>query len=269
MADYWIVKLNGQGIVEWDTRLGGSLVDVPWDVELTTDGGYIVAGYSASTDGDVTGNHGGYDYWVVKIDAAGDLVWEKSLGGTDNDRAISISQTTDGGFILTGYSNSSDGDISENQGSYDGWTVKLDNDGNLQWEMSLGGSKSDNFRSIAQTSDGGYVMTGWINSNDSGVVVLYGDSDFWVVKFGAETLGLATNENNDDISVHPNPVSETLYISTKQQVEEVKLYDMLGKQIFNSNYRSQIDVSRFQSGVYVLKLITDQGQFTKRILINQ
>jgi hypothetical protein len=69
--------------------------------------------------------------------------------------------------------------------------------------------------------------------------------------------------------VHPNPVSETLYISTKQQVEEVKLYDMLGKQILNSNYRNQIDVSRFQSGVYVLKLITDQGQFTKRILINQ
>ena len=97
-----------------------------YSIQQTTDGGYIVAGHSNSNDGDLTGNNGYPDYWLVKLDASGNITWQKSLGGTSYDRAYSIQQTSDGGYIVAGHSNSNDGDVTVNNGWYDYWLVKLD-----------------------------------------------------------------------------------------------------------------------------------------------
>ena len=188
--DYWVVKLNSLGSIQWQKSLGGSANEIASSIQQTTDGGYIVVGQSTSNDGDVTGHHGiiiNDDYWVVKLDNSGNIQWQKSLGGTQNDSGLSIQQTTDGGYIVTGYSGSNDGDVTGNHGTIDYWVVKLDNSGNIQWQKSLGGTGDENGYFIQQTLDGGYIVAGYSNSNDGDVTGNNGANDYWVVKL--DSLG--------------------------------------------------------------------------------
>jgi hypothetical protein len=115
-SDYWVVKLDATGGLEWQKCLGGTGDDGATGIQQTTDGGFVATGYSTSTDGDVTGNHGMWDYWVTKLDLNGNIEWEKSSGGSSNDVAYAIQQTPDESYIVTGYSESSDGDVSATKG---------------------------------------------------------------------------------------------------------------------------------------------------------
>ncbi|EJL72108.1 T9SS type A sorting domain-containing protein [Chryseobacterium populi] len=179
--DQWVVKLNSSGMIQWQKCLGGSSVERAYSVRQTADGGYIVAGSTESNNGDVTGNHGSSDYWVVKLDASGNLTWQKTLGGTGIDIAKSIRQTSDGGYIVSGRSSSVDGDITGNLGNSDYWVVKLSPTGNLQWQKSLGGEGPDEAASIEQTTDGGYIVAGtsWTSNT---IIIGHGFGDYWVVK---------------------------------------------------------------------------------------
>ncbi|MGB3903282.1 MAG: T9SS type A sorting domain-containing protein [Bacteroidales bacterium] len=114
--------------IEWQKCLGGTNYDVAYPIQQTSDGGFIVAGETRSNDGNVSGNHGGYDVWVVKLNSSGNILWQRCLGGTDNDYAYSIQQTSDSGFIVAGLTNSNDGDVSGNHGYSDYWVVKLTNE---------------------------------------------------------------------------------------------------------------------------------------------
>ena len=184
-ADYWIVKLDNVGNIIWEKSLGGSGYDGAQSIQQISDGGYIVAGHSFSNDGDVTGNHGSNDYWIVKLDNVGNMIWEKSLGGSGSDHAYSIQQTTDGGYIVAGSSSSNDGDVGSNIGNDDYWIVKLDNSGNLIWEKSLGGSSEEVARSVAQTADGGYIVAGYSMSNNGDISSNISAEDYWIVKLDA------------------------------------------------------------------------------------
>jgi hypothetical protein len=190
-SDYWIVKLDALGNIIWNKLLGGSGYDDAYNIQQTTDGGYIISGYSASSaNGDVSGtNHGGYDYWIVKLDALGNIVWNKLLGGSNDDYARSIQQTTDGGYIISGYSDSSaNGDVSgTNHGDYDYWIVKLNAIGNIVWNKLLGGSNDDYATFIQQTTDGGYIISGYSGSSANGDVsgTNHGSYDYWIVKLNA------------------------------------------------------------------------------------
>ena len=144
--------------VDWQKTYGGSGFDGATSIGQTADNGYIVAGTSNSNDGDVTGNHGNDDYWITKINPTGNVEWQKSLGGNQNDRPNGIQQTQDGGYIVAGSSTSNNGDVSGNHGNSDFWVVKLNSVGNITWQKSLGGSDLDIGRSIQQTSDGGYIV---------------------------------------------------------------------------------------------------------------
>ena len=190
--DYWIVKLNDTGNIQWQKCLGGSEFDIAYAIQQTSDGGYIVAGMTESNDGDVSGNHGYDDYWVVKLDDTGNIQWQKSLGGSESEWAYSIQQTTDGGYIVAGWSYSNNGDVSENHGDDDYWVLKLDNTGNIQWQKSLGGSSVEWAHSTQQTSDGGYIVAGWSKSNDGDASGNHGETDVWVVKLAGS--GVTTYE---------------------------------------------------------------------------
>jgi hypothetical protein len=171
-----------QPAIQWQKSLGGSGNDVPSFIQQTNDGGFIVAGQSNSNDGDVSGNHGSADFWVVKLSSIGAIEWQKSLGGSGFDNATSIQQTDDGGYIVAGGSLSNDGDVSSNYGESDFWLVKLSEVGTIEWQKSLGGSAIDGANSIQQTNDGGYIVAGSSNSNDLDVSGNHGLDDFWVVK---------------------------------------------------------------------------------------
>lgn len=180
--DYWIVKLNSEGDISWQKSLGGSKDDNPLSIEQTQDGGYVVAGWSESDDKDVSVNYGDWDYWIVKISSTGTLEWQKSFGGSGFDIARSVQQTTDDGYILAGYSDSDDGDISNPKGGFDFWVLKLDSAGDMVWEKSFGGSSDDYGRSIKQTTEGGFILAGDIISNDGDVTTNKGGSDYWILK---------------------------------------------------------------------------------------
>jgi len=180
--DYWVIKLGSTGTLLWQRCLGGSSYDTAYDIQQTVDGGYIVAGYTYSNDGNVAGNHGNQDYWVVKLDSAGTILWQKCLGGSGTDVATSIRQTADGGYIVAGYTWSNDGNVNGNHGSADYWVVKLGSTGTILWQKCLGGLQGEVANSIQQTADGGYIVVGYTTSNDGNVSGNHGNQDYWVVR---------------------------------------------------------------------------------------
>ena len=187
LFDYWVVKLDSTGILQWQKALGGYNDDRAYYIEQTEEGGYIVAGYSSSKDGDVTTNHGSSDYWVVKLDSIGNLQWQKSLGGSGPERVTCIKQTNDSGYIIAGFSKSNDGDVVGNKGDYDYWLVKLDGKGVLQWQKSLGGTRTDRANSVQQTSDNGFICAGVSESNDGDITNKHEVSyDYWVIKIDSD-----------------------------------------------------------------------------------
>ena len=188
LMDYWIVKTDASGNIQWQNTLGGSSTDYSWFIEQTSDGGYIVGGYSNSnTSGDKTENCiGAFDYWIVKTDSIGNIQWQNTIGGSDNDMLRCIHQTADGGYIFGGTSASNiSGDKTENNnGMSDYWIVKTDGSGNIQWENTIGGTDEDNFFIVQQTSDGGYIIGGYSRSDISGdkTEQSLGNEDYWIVK---------------------------------------------------------------------------------------
>lgn len=179
--DLWIFKTDNQGELEWSNTFGGSGGDFAWSVLQSEDGGYIVAGTSDSTDGDLSQNNGTTDIWIMKIDALGNLLWEQTMGGVSDEKVKKVIQSSDGGFIFAGTS-SFGGDISNSQGLFDYWIIKLDVDGNLVWENTYGGTEPDFATSIAETESGGFVVAGQTYSNNGMVSQNFGESDIWVIE---------------------------------------------------------------------------------------
>ncbi len=186
--DYWIVKTDSSGVIQWQNTIGGNFTEIPTSIEQTADGGFILGGYSNSMiSGDKTENCIGLlDYWIIKTDALGNIQWQNTIGGNEDDYLNSIKQTTDGGYILAGYSMSNiSGDKTENCiGIWDYWIIKTDTAGIIQWQNTIGGNLEDKLASIEQTSDGGYILVGYSNSNISGDKTenCYGGEDYWMVK---------------------------------------------------------------------------------------
>ena len=180
--DYWVIKLDSVGNLQWQKCYGGTALDEGASVIKCSDGNYLVAGYANSNNGDVTGNHGSADIWVIKIDTAGTIIWQKAIGGTDFDFASSLISTPDSGCALIGSTESINGDFSFNYGQPDYCTVKLDISGNVQWTETYGGSGPDWGRSISRTNDNGYILSGHIRGSGGLVTGYHGNEDFWVVK---------------------------------------------------------------------------------------
>ncbi|MBN8676665.1 MAG: T9SS type A sorting domain-containing protein [Chitinophagales bacterium] len=180
-VDCWVVKLDPNGNIQWQKCLGGSYWDEASCVQQTTDGGYIVVGRAGSTDGDITGHHGSFDFWAVKLNSNGQIIWQNALGGSLLDIAYSVKQTLDGGYILVGESNSTNGDCSGLHGSTDLWVVKLTPEGNLEWQKMLGSTSLDWAVDVLVETNGGYTILGQITWNDGDVSERFGGFDIWVV----------------------------------------------------------------------------------------
>lgn len=180
----WIAKLNPQGQVQWKKTYGGSSFEGPSDIIQMADGSYVVGGTTRSNDGDVTNNHGLDDCWLLKLDTAGNLQWQKTYGGTGYEQLSKLIATNDGGFAFTALTSSNDGDVTGSHGGYDIWMVKTDVSGTIQWSRCYGGSAYEYSRGVIQTYTGDYVLLGQSPSHD-------GDGAFtdttdiggcWVVK---------------------------------------------------------------------------------------
>jgi len=162
--DVFVIKLDSSGNLAWAKTIGGTDSDYGYSIQQTSDGGYVITGASRSFGA------GGWDVFVIKLDSSGYLSWAKTIGGTSEDYGCPIQQTSDGGYIITGKTQSF------GAGGSDVFVIKLDSSGNLAWAKTIGGTDSDYGYSIQQTSDGGYIITGYTYSFGAGW------SDVFVIK---------------------------------------------------------------------------------------
>ncbi|MFV0181957.1 T9SS type A sorting domain-containing protein [Empedobacter falsenii] len=169
--DYFIWKMDENGKQEWQNSFGGNDSDLLYTAKNTPDGGYILVGASnSSKSGDKsTPNQGGKDIWIIKIDANGNIQWEKSFGGNGDDIPVDVITTKDKGFLIASISNSPSSELkkSTHYGGNDYYIIKLDQNGKLLWENSFGGEYDDNIKNIVATKDG-FLLIGNSNSPESG-----------------------------------------------------------------------------------------------------
>lgn len=181
-SNFYIAAYNDVGNFQWDNLYGGSNIDRAYNIQTTSDGGFILAGFTLSNDGQVSGNHnpGTADAWIVKLDASRAIQWQKCYGGAGGDTAYSILQTSDG-YIVAGVSSSSNGDLTGNNGLSDAWVFKIDNAGNIQWQKNIGGVENDALKSIVSNSDNSYTLTGYTRSASVLSNGLKGEADLWII----------------------------------------------------------------------------------------
>jgi len=178
-GDVWLIKTNASGDTLWTKTFGGEYGEYGNSVQQTTDGGYIITGYTNSFGA------GAEDFWLIKTNASGDTLWTNTFGGSEVEMGYSVQQTTDGGYILVGFTNSFGAD------DWDAWLVKTDSSGDTLWTRKIGGTNYDESRSVQQTIDGGYIITGFTESfGNNGDVWLIKISEFgeliWTKTFGGE-----------------------------------------------------------------------------------
>ena len=170
-SDIYCMELDDSGNIDWDKIHGGSGDDWAESITRTSDWHYVIAGATHGLDSTKVFT----DVLLMKIDwSSGNVIWTKTYGGDREDVGRSVQQTSDGGYIITGWTKSF------GAGDYDVWLIKTDADGNEQWNMTFGGSGSDQGESVEQTSDGGYIITGYTDSYGAG------RDDLWLIKVASE-----------------------------------------------------------------------------------
>ena len=187
-GDYWAVKLDANGILEWSRYFGGNFTDTSYAACQTQGGDYIIIGSSDSNDIDISNNKGTYDFWIIKISSEGNLIWEKSYGGSEIDEALDITPTTDGNFIVCGNTRSNNIDVSSNNGAADIWILKITPNGEILWEKTYGGNSFEAAKSVHQTTDNGFVIAGNSRSDNNDLTKNNGQNDGWIFKINQDGI---------------------------------------------------------------------------------
>lgn len=334
LGDYWIVQVDHEGNILWENTYGGTGQEWAHAMVLTQDGQLVVAGESASSDGDITMHKSALDGWVIKIAMDdGDLLWETSVGkfkddhiaditedikgnlifvgrtqsafngyhgyvdlwvgmlrpngyekkvkvfgGTHPDYGFSIEALSTGGFLICGYTSSKNGDVSVKIGTNDVWLLQLDEQANLVWEKTYGGTQLD-FGVGAITTSDGIVFCATSYSMDVDCTSNQGMSDIWLVRLEEESLIKNSGiQNPAEIFVFPIPASSSfsiaLPIAEAGQHCQVIIYDRQGRlcrHLFltaDAGGRVHVDITPgLEAGNYFLLVKSGSGEFVHQIVI--
>ncbi len=189
MGDIWILKLDSDGDIEWQKTYGGEGNDWATWIEEDSEGGYIVSGTISSSESEE-------DMWILKLDSDGSIEWQKAYGGDKDDGAYCIKQTRDDGYIVAGWTSSF------GLGKEDMWILKLDSNGDIEWQKTYGGNDRDIAYRIDQTSDEGFIVSGITNS-------FGGFNDIWILKLNSKgeipdcPIGITSNASPRITSILP------------------------------------------------------------------
>jgi hypothetical protein len=287
--DYWIIKIDSAGIRQWDRDFGGTESDVLWSLQQTRDSGFILAGISGS---DISGNKTTplkqfpySDYWIIKVDSLGNRHWEKDFGGNNiEDDFGNVALTSDGGYLFSGTSYSGiGGDKTENNmGDEQGWIIKSDSLGNIQWDKTLFTTGHDEislaipvdkscftFANASRGAIGGYKsQAAWNNS-----------WDYWIVKFCDTSLSTGTKHSpsaKSAVTAYPNPFNSSISIKIqKPNLEHVSIIieNVFGQSLFSQRensisleYLTKINLTGIPNGIYAVIVNTDGERIVKHII---
>ena len=288
-ADAIIVKYDKDGNLLWQKSWGGNDSDTFFDILQTQDDGFIVSGDFNSTDIEELPNKGSYDAIIVKYDKDGNLLWQKSWGGKSHDTFSDILQNQDGGFIVYGYSYSTDIEGLPNKGGDDAIIVKYDKDGNLLWQKSWGGNGSDNFYDVLQTEDGGFITYGNSSSYDiegitnqswfDGIIVKYDKNGnmLWQTSYGDQSenrvSSLVVGHNGNLIAcIESYFIDEGEYYNGDEDVIIIS-YDKNGNMLWQKNWDGgNADIPKKilltdDNGFIVIDNIIEDNTFDRNIFL--
>ena len=275
LRDIWLIRTNTTGTILWTKDFGGSGDNWSHSVQQTTDGGYIITGETTSFDA------GEYDIWLIRTDTKGDTLWTKTFGGIGSDYGYSVQQTTDGGYIITGYTESF------GFGGFDAWLIRTDTNGDALWTKTFGGISPDFGYSVQQTADGGYIITGYTISFGKG-------GDIYLIKVAADNI-TAIDEMPESVindyrllQNYPNPfntntkIKYTVPSNLKYGMSNVtlKVFNFLGNEIatlvneekpagtYEIEFNTQLttDNKPLLSGFYFCRLQTENFSETIKML---
>ena len=180
--DFWVIKLTIDGTLVWEKSYGGDEIDEARAITKTPDGNFIVVGDTRSNNVDVSQNNGASDIWAIKINPDGAIIWKKNYGGTGFDGVKSIHKSQDNSYIIVGNSRSADGDLNKNNGQNDAWILGINNQGELQWQTTAGGSQIDLLMEVTTLSNGTIIAVGKSNSNDLDISQNKGFDDALIIR---------------------------------------------------------------------------------------
>ena len=278
LSDYWIVKIDVDGNILWDKTYGGNLEDDLKHVIQTTDGGYLLGGISRSSiSGDKTEpSRINYDYWILKLNSTGSLVWQKTIGGNAADYVSEVKQLQDGTYLVSGHSQSPiSGDKTQNtNGDYDIWLVNLSTTGQILKQNSIGGSLWEQETYLHQLQDGNLVLFSNSNSNISGDKTdnSRGSRDFWVFKTSTQILETQKNTFDRAVTVYPNPTSGIFSLDLGRTHSEINVIitNTDGQIISKSTHQNKQTLNlelKASPGVYLITVTTnDTKQTTFKII---
>ncbi len=262
--DVYLLKMNANGDTTWKKAYGGNGDDCAYDVEQTNDGGYIVVG------GIWNGGNGRGDIYLIKTDSNGDSIWTRFYGGIDDENGYSVTQTQDGGYIITGRTQSF------GAGHDDVYIIKTDSYGDTVWTKILGGPEGDKGRCVQQTFDGGYIIVG--DSKPPGSPY----ADAWLIRLAAEA-GVENHPSTQPLKFtlhppYPNPFNQRTVARFELRVASyvnLEVYDVWGRVVENlvSGYyipgahRVWFDGGDLSSGVYLVRLKAGGYSQAQKILL--
>lgn len=267
--DFWVVKLDIQGDIEWQKTLGGNGLEVYGDLIQTLDGGFLVGGYSYSgISGDKTEeNHSDFaDYWIIKLNNIGEIEWQKVIGGFESDYLETITQKSDGTIVLGGSSQSNiSGDKTENsRGSSDFWLVLIDENGEILGQKTIGGLAADGVKDVVFTPNGNYFVGGNSLSDISGekTETNRGGSDYWIMLLEPDVLSIE-DQLFSNLKIFPNPTIQFVTISFQKPFNgKIIQTDVSGKQIQIQPIKDKESLSLEiigAEGVYFLTFEDEKG----------
>ncbi|MFZ1333332.1 MAG: T9SS type A sorting domain-containing protein [Flavobacteriales bacterium] len=269
VTDFWVLKLNNTGELEWDASFGYAGADQLRRVRQTQDGGYAILGYVY--EGTSNGFYGVCDGWIIKLNAGGELEWDRPLGGTDADYTYDMQLTNDGGYICIGITSSLDLDCIGNEADGSLWVLKLDATGEPEWSNFMGGSAYDFGFAVQQTTDQGFIVAGDSQSSDGDHIVNQGGADLWVVKLSPENVGVTENEELVSFQIFPNPASDQITLTMENGItgSSYSIRDQMGRTVMIgslSAHTRTLNIKDLKEGIYSIEVSSVLGRVTERFV---
>lgn len=272
-GDFWIVKLNQEGDLDWERTIGGDKDDELVTLLPTEDHGFLLGGSSNSGISNLkqVENSNGVDWWIVKIDEQGEIQWQKTYDIALNDILVGITKTQDGDYLLSGYAIAERYNESEDEGIEDYVVIKIDTEGKELWRKSIGGKGSDRLQGTIKSRDGGYILAG---TSDSGAdrdkgAKNQGRDDYWIVKLLDKDTELQTDVQK--LEIYPNPANEYVNVLVHNDFKQadLQIFDMMGALVLQqkiTNKITPVDIRQLQTGVYLIKAVTENNTYNAKFL---